>query len=195
MKRYELYFGLTYGNFEVRVTGSKEEIEAVLESLNYPLYVDEVISQTRYPFCITGWALYDAQLEEILDFRSNHEGVPDEELPGRSWERYELYIREIPDGEPEKTNETQPDPVQALQDGDWTVRAAACKELAEIGDASAVAALVQALRDWNWQVRVEACKALGRIGDPAVVPALERALQDVNGEVRKAARLALSLIR
>jgi hypothetical protein len=55
--------------------------------------------------------------------------------------------------------------IQALGDGDWDVRAAACEALVKIG-APAVPPLIQALRDGNSDVRAAACEALVKIGIP-----------------------------
>lgn len=55
--------------------------------------------------------------------------------------------------------------VEALDDGDWSVRKFASKALGEIGNNSAVDPLIDTLTDEDWGVRVAAVKALGDIGD------------------------------
>jgi HEAT repeat protein len=82
--------------------------------------------------------------------------------------------------------------IQALGDGDWHVREAACRALGAIGDRQAVPPLIQALRDWY--VRAAACRALGAIGDRQAVPPLIQALGDRDRGVRAAACRALGAI-
>jgi HEAT repeat protein len=81
--------------------------------------------------------------------------------------------------------------IQALGDGDWHVREAACRALGEIGDRQAVPPLIQALRDGSWQVCRAACWALGQIGAPQAVPHLIQNLGNQNMYVRLAAGGAL----
>jgi HEAT repeat protein len=84
--------------------------------------------------------------------------------------------------------------VQALQDEDSEVRAAACWTLGKIGDPQAIPHLAQALQDEAWWVRKAACEALEAIGDPQAIPPLLQALQDEDWGVRAAACKALGKI-
>ena len=81
-----------------------------------------------------------------------------------------------------------------LQDKDSYVRAAAARALGEIGDVSAVPALIETLRDDHMGIRSSAAGALGKIGDVCAVPALIKRLKDEMDAVRCHAAHALSKI-
>ena len=83
--------------------------------------------------------------------------------------------------------------LNALKDKNPYVRATAAKVLGEIGDKTAVPALIKALKDENADVCTAAAKALEKIGKTAV-PALIKALKDENPDVRTAAAEALGKI-
>lgn len=89
--------------------------------------------------------------------------------------------------------------VQALQDEDWEVRAAAATELETIGAgaAKAIPALVHVLEsDRTEEVRRSAAEALGSIGPAAqeAIPALAQALGAESVYMRWAATKALKAI-
>ena len=84
--------------------------------------------------------------------------------------------------------------IEALGDGDWEVRRAACWALGQIGDTQAVPALIKAAKDNDSDVREAACWALGQMGDAAAVPTLLEALTDEEG-IMCVARQALRKIK
>jgi 3-methyladenine DNA glycosylase AlkD len=89
--------------------------------------------------------------------------------------------------------------LQALQDDDWEVRAAAAVELETIGAEAvdAVPELIQALEsDKTEEVRRAAAEALGSIGPAAqeAVPVLAQALSDESVYMRWAVTKALKAI-
>lgn len=84
--------------------------------------------------------------------------------------------------------------ISLLKDGDFKVRRNAAHALEEIGDASAIPALIVALKDEDGGVRIFAAKALARIGDTSAVPALIEMLKDKDNYVRRNSVLALGKI-
>jgi HEAT repeat protein len=74
------------------------------------------------------------------------------------------------------------------------VRQDAAAALGEIGDASAVPALIETLKDQHDNVRRTAAEALEKIGDAFAVPALIEALTDEESSVRLNATKALRKI-
>jgi hypothetical protein len=81
--------------------------------------------------------------------------------------------------------------LDALNDEDVRLRAAACKALGEIGDGSAVAELLRVMvKDADSNIRWQATGALGKIGQ-AAVPGLCAALRDEDWKVRRSAAEAL----
>jgi HEAT repeat protein len=84
---------------------------------------------------------------------------------------------------------------EILSSGNLDARTLVAKLLADIGDTSAVPALITALHDHSVWVRLPAVEALGKIGDNSAVEALASALaNDHQAEVRTAAREALQNI-
>ena len=81
--------------------------------------------------------------------------------------------------------------VATLSDVDDSVRSEAASALGNLGDRSAVVALVAALSDVDDSVRSEAARALGNLGDRSAVDALVAALSDVDDSVRSEAARAL----
>jgi HEAT repeat protein len=84
--------------------------------------------------------------------------------------------------------------LNALKDKNPYVRATAAKVLGEIGDKTAVPALIKALKDENPDVRTAAAEALGKIGDKRAVPHLIKALKDKYFYVRTAAAKAIFML-
>ena len=84
--------------------------------------------------------------------------------------------------------------VEAMKGRNTAVGAKAAFELGNIGDVSAVPALIQALLDSNDTLRSNAAGALGKIGDASAVPALIQALKDRIASVRVSAVVALERI-
>jgi HEAT repeat protein len=76
-----------------------------------------------------------------------------------------------------------PDLIEAMSDGDASVREGAAKALGIIGATTAVPFLIDALRDENWLVRGKAAEALGKIGDSRAVPALIEAVHNDDDEI------------
>lgn len=94
-----------------------------------------------------------------------------------------------------QTQHKDPAAVPGLLDGlgdeDPRVRIAACKELGEIGHASAVPELLRILtHEGDNNIRWQAVGALGKIGE-AAVPGLMEALQDEDWKVRRSAAEAM----
>jgi hypothetical protein len=83
--------------------------------------------------------------------------------------------------------------VAVLKDTNWSVRYAASKALAQIGDV-AVEPLIAALKDGNLGVRWNAAEALGEIGDMRAVEPLILALNAWDTYVRPGAAQALEQI-
>jgi hypothetical protein len=83
---------------------------------------------------------------------------------------------------------------QALKDEHAYVRQDAIRVLRNIGDRSAVLALVMALRDRESDVRSCAIYALAAIGDVFAIPALIETLKDDDVFVRRGAAFALGAI-
>ena len=81
-----------------------------------------------------------------------------------------------------------------LKDKNWAVRAGAALILGDIGDSTAIPALIKALKDENWRVREAAVKALGKIKNPFALPSLLEALKDEDWLVRWNAAKALGKI-
>lgn len=85
--------------------------------------------------------------------------------------------------------------LDALQDEDPRLRAAACKALGDIGDGSAVADLLRLMvQDPDANIRWQATGALGKMGATAV-PGLTAALKDEDWKVRRSAAEALWAMR
>lgn len=70
----------------------------------------------------------------------------------------------------------------------------AARMLGEIGDTSAIPALIQVLKDKDRLVRWRAVDALGEIGDASAVPALIETLQDEDAFVHRKTADALGMI-
>jgi hypothetical protein len=87
-----------------------------------------------------------------------------------------------------------PQLIQALQDGDRSVRRLAARRLGWRGNRQAVEPLLAALQDDYWLVRRNAAKALGHIGEAAAVGPLCQALKDKSQGVRRQAAIALGKI-
>ncbi|MFM9960169.1 MAG: HEAT repeat domain-containing protein [Planctomycetaceae bacterium] len=92
--------------------------------------------------------------------------------------------------------------IAALSDSYATVRAAAARSLAKIGDASAIHALSEALAkidppdtSLDGDARAMAAFALGQIGEPAAIPQLVQALRDQEPAVTAAAANALDQMK
>ena len=76
------------------------------------------------------------------------------------------------------------------------VRSRAVWQLGQLGDRSAVPALLEALQDENEDVRWAAAWALGELGDKAAIPALTVASEkDESEDVRSRAWEALRILR
>lgn len=77
------------------------------------------------------------------------------------------------------------------------VRSRAAWELGQMGDRSAIPALIEALQnDENEDVRWSAAWALGKLGDKAAIPALEEASEnDESEDVRNRAWESLRLLK
>jgi hypothetical protein len=85
--------------------------------------------------------------------------------------------------------------LDALQDDDPRLRAAACKALGDIGDGSAVPDLLRLMvQDPDGNIRWQATGALGKMG-AAAVPGLTAALKDEDWKVRRSAAEALWAMR
>lgn len=84
--------------------------------------------------------------------------------------------------------------ISALSHQNKDIRYEAAVRLGEIGDPTAVNALLAALHDPMINNRTAAAKALGKIGDPAAVDELVRMLKDEIALVRQAAAEALGKI-
>ena len=84
--------------------------------------------------------------------------------------------------------------IEALEDGDVTVRRRAAKALGEIRDPRAVNYLIPLLGDPDWLVRQTAAIALEQIGDHRAADALIEALDDTDRVVRKVAARVLGQI-
>jgi HEAT repeat protein len=82
--------------------------------------------------------------------------------------------------------------VEQLKDPDTGTDAA--EMLGEIGDASAVPALIETLKNEGTVRRCSAARALGKIGDQSAAPALIGALEDGDINVRNRAVIALGKI-
>lgn len=88
-----------------------------------------------------------------------------------------------------------PSLIRCLWDRAESVRAAAARALARIGDKRAVNSLLEgALRDPSALVRMEAAAALGKVGDEKVIESLRLALADPDPIVRTRAVEALEMI-
>ncbi len=74
------------------------------------------------------------------------------------------------------------------------LRMAAANALGQLGEPSAVPALINSLADDNPQVRIRACSSLAVIGHSRAVPALIELLSDANGQVRHEAAVSLASI-
>ncbi|WP_138007535.1 HEAT repeat domain-containing protein [Halalkalirubrum salinum] len=74
------------------------------------------------------------------------------------------------------------------------LRMAAANALGNLGEASAIPALLSALDDEYSAVRIRVCKALGTLEHPRAVEPLIRQLDDSRGQVRLAAANALATI-
>ncbi|SDW69166.1 HEAT repeat domain-containing protein [Nitrosomonas oligotropha] len=84
--------------------------------------------------------------------------------------------------------------IDALKDGDSSVRMSAANALGKIGDKAAVNALIHSLKDENSAVRSRAASALGEIGDKAAVDSLIHSLKDEDSIARWTAAEALGEI-
>lgn len=84
--------------------------------------------------------------------------------------------------------------IEQLKAAGYFTRGYAAVALGNIGDATAVPALVEALKDEESYVRRSAAVALGNIRDATAVPALVETLKDEDGEVRRSAAEALERI-
>lgn len=97
--------------------------------------------------------------------------------------------------EPRPALAPSPDMLKAaLTDQDWTVRASAVQELANLRDQASFVLLLTALRDEDSAVRASAVRVLGQRGDPddAVTRQhLEAAVRDPDWHVRETAIYAL----
>jgi HEAT repeat protein len=86
--------------------------------------------------------------------------------------------------------------IEQLSASDWTVRAAAARELGKLGGRQATSALCGALRDPAAEVAREAATALGEIRDTPAVPSLAAVVLNADGyydgSVRTAAAEALA---
>src|SRR4051812_37172819 len=91
------------------------------------------------------------------------------------------------------TNPQVAEQIMRLKDQDAIVRCDAINRLANIGDASAVSALIEVLKDENSVMRDGAAIALENTGVSAI-PALMQALKDKNRYVRSSACNALGKI-
>jgi len=95
--------------------------------------------------------------------------------------------------------DTVPALVQAVQEGEPSMRAFASNALGQIGVSSdeALTVLIQTLEDEHWNARQLAAGALGYLSgdDPRVKAALTKALQDENEKVRWDAGRALDQIQ
>jgi HEAT repeat protein len=81
--------------------------------------------------------------------------------------------------------------IQALQNDDWGIRAAAANELGNAQDKRAVGPLIRALKDGDRFVRSGAASSLGKLGDARAEAPLIQALKDEDGHVREVASEAL----
>lgn len=86
------------------------------------------------------------------------------------------------------------DLIAKLEDSDPAVRYDAVSKLGEVGDVSAVEAIVVALEDMDWQVRRCATTALAKIGGEQAIEPLINALKDENTQVRGRAATELEKI-
>lgn len=97
--------------------------------------------------------------------------------------------------EPRATLAPSPETLRAaLADPDWTVRAAAVQQLADLNDQASFALLLDALRDEDGAVRAGVVRVLGQRGDPedAITREhLEMAVHDPDWHVRETAVYAL----
>jgi HEAT repeat protein len=90
---------------------------------------------------------------------------------------------------------TAPALINALEDADQRVVAAAAEALGSLGSVDALPTLMRLGQTSTHQVRVQTAKALGRIGDRRAAPALvEMVRQDRSPEARTKAAEALALI-
>jgi glycosyltransferase involved in cell wall biosynthesis len=81
--------------------------------------------------------------------------------------------------------------VHAVSDPDAEVRIQALKGLRELGDASALPAVIKGLDDERWEVRSEAARTAGMLGAAGSVEAIAKLLDDDAEWVRHNAALAL----
>ncbi len=94
----------------------------------------------------------------------------------------------------QSTNGNLDQHIDALGDGDVSVRSRAADALGMSGEsAAAIPHLIRALRDDYEPVRLNAAYALGAIGEPAV-PQLIETLSDENGPTRRMAAYALAAV-
>jgi len=124
---------------------------------------------------------------------STDEGVPEVYFPPAYCELLELLDSIVEQAQ--GLDDVILDYIERLRDEDEDVRAEAVYWLGEIGDPSAVPALIECLssEDEEDGVRYVAATALGFIGDVSAVPELEKLAGDEN--VGWAAQLAIDRIR
>ena len=77
--------------------------------------------------------------------------------------------------------------IEALNDGDWRIRAYAAWGLGIARDTRATEALLPLMDDRIWRVRAMAANALAQSADPTAAPAMKHALDDDAWQVRRPA--------
>lgn len=84
--------------------------------------------------------------------------------------------------------------LNALQDGDWHIRATAVRLLGELGEQAPVEPLIAALNDEDETVRATTIRALGKLDERVPVDSLLATLHDSDWSVREIAALTLGAL-
>lgn len=103
-------------------------------------------------------------------------------------------LAEVAEERPELRDAAMPALLEALSDGDESVRCVAALALGQLKAVSAIPSLILLLADQSGWVRGAAADGLAMIGEPAI-PALGDALQDEREGVRVRAAYALYKIK